>query len=192
MRCAAGQPMTMREVIVAGRCASGERHRTVTGGSDPAPAAARIGLVAALAIRPAKGGTNPVPLLANYLQHRLPVAHRRPVSNCWPPSRVTARRRALPHFGAARQGRATAVPEFRAVRPRSDDEQVVELEQQLDRGRRSVSPDVGGGAGRRPGERLAALLFSGKENRTNDTNGSVTSRLLLRKVRPAAPANPSI
>ena len=63
MRCAAGQPTLVSEGHRRSSLASGGRHRTVTGGSDAAPAAARIGLVAASAIRPRRSGTNPDPCL---------------------------------------------------------------------------------------------------------------------------------
>lgn len=83
MRCAAGQPTMVTE----GRCrrslASGGRHRTVTGGSDAAPAAARIGLVAASATRPGEGaGRTLTPCLPNYLPHDRSRSSV-PVRSCW-------------------------------------------------------------------------------------------------------------
>jgi transposase InsO family protein len=57
----------------------------------------------------------------------------------------------------------------------------------VDRGQRSVSLDVGGGAGRCPSERLAALLFPGKETgRTTPIDQLLPSSVA--QDRPVGPA----
>ena len=102
-RCAAGQPTMVSESHSRRSLASGGRHRTVTRGSDAAPATARAGPGAASATGPSEGaGTNLTPRL-QIACSMIAVDHLRG-QKLLAAVEGHCGRRALLHRGAARQG----------------------------------------------------------------------------------------